>query len=331
MSKKGVLLINLGTPDSPNIADVKSYLKTFLMDKRVIQLPYLLRFILVHAIIVPFRSKKSAHAYQKIWLEQGSPLKIHTQNLINKLKQHVDSSTTHITYAMRYGHPSIAMALESLKHCDEITILPLYPQYASATTGSSLAEVFQYFSSKNMIPHLKILRDFYHHPSFIAALADSIKPWLGEQDHLLLSYHGLPENQLEDIGCHPVCKTICQTRLTPGKACYKQQCHLGSMYLAHHLGLSEQDYTVSFQSRLGKTPWIKPYTDEVLKDLAKRGVKRLLIACPSFVADCLETLEEIGIQAKAQWQEYGGESCQLIPCLNDHDNWVEGLKAILSL
>jgi ferrochelatase len=330
MTKKGFLLINLGTPNSPQLKDVKSYLKTFLMDERVINLPKLIRFILVYGIIVPFRSKKTTHAYQQIWTKDGSPLAFLTQKLIQQLQSNV-SKDIKIAYAMRYGNPSIASTLKSLQSCDEITILPLYPQYASATTGSSLIEVFDFFKTQEIIPSIKIIRDFFQHPAFIEALAASISPFLKPDQHLLLSYHGLPENQLHKIGCHPVCQGECPKELISGKACYKQQCYLGSIHIATKLKRSPEDYSISFQSRLGKTPWIKPYTDATLEKLAQRGIKKLAIACPSFVTDCLETLEEIAIQCKAQWYELGGEEFQFIPCLNDQQNWIDALKNILAL
>jgi ferrochelatase len=330
MTKKGFLLINLGTPNSSELKDVKSYLKTFLMDERVITLPKLIRFILVYGIIVPFRSKKTTHAYQQVWTKDGSPLAFLTQKLIQKLQINL-SHDVKITYAMRYGNPSIASALDSLKECDEITLLPLYPQYASATTASSLIEVFDYYKTQQIIPNIKIIRDFFGHQDFIQALAKSMKPYLKTDHHLLLSYHGLPENQLDKIGCKPVCRDKCPPNIIPGKACYKQQCYLTSTALATTLNLTNKQYSISFQSRLGKTPWIKPYTDETLEKLAKQGIKKLSVACPSFVTDCLETLEEIAIQCKEQWKELGGEEFQFIPCLNDQDVWIDALKKILAL
>lgn len=328
MHKKAFLLLNLGTPDAPTTSAVKRYLKTFLMDKRVIALPALIRFILVYGLIAPFRSRKSAHAYQQIWTKQGSPLLVHTENLINKLKLKI-KSPHQIAFAMRYGNPSINDTLKNLEPFDELVILPLYPQYASATTGSSIMAVFDYYKDQQVLPNIKIIRDFYQHPAYIQALSASIKPYLKGDYHLLMSYHGLPENQLEKLGCKPVCRTPCPETILPGKACYRQQCFMTSKAVASLLNLDEKNYTISFQSRLGKTPWIKPYTDEMIEELAKRGIKNLLVVCPAFVSDCLETLEEIGIQAKETWHLLGGEQLTLIPCLNAQDHWVEAITEML--
>lgn len=330
MHKKAFLLINLGTPDAPTTSAVKRYLKSFLMDKRVIALPSLIRFILVYGIIAPFRSKKSAHAYQQVWTKQGSPLLVHTKNLIEKLKLKIPSPHQ-VAFAMRYGNPSIEDTLNHLDAFDELVVIPLYPQYASATTGSSIIELFDYYQDKQILPNISIIREFYQHPAYIKALSESIRPYLKDDHHLLMSYHGLPENQLEKIGCKPVCKAPCPQTIIPGKACYRQQCFLTSKSIANTLNLDEKNYTISFQSRLGKTPWIKPYTDEVIENLAKQGIKNLLVVCPAFISDCLETLEEIGIQAKEKWQSLGGENLTLIPCLNDQDIWVDALAEILKI
>ena len=329
MKQKGILLINLGTPQAPTTKAVKSYLKTFLMDERVIAIPKLLRFILVYGIIAPFRSRRSAHAYQQIWTKEGSPLAVNTKNLVTKLKNNIAPSIQ-IEYGMRYGEPSIKNALKSLENCDEITVLPLYPQYASATSASSTLAVFDDLKSKQIIPELHIIREFYQHPAYLEALSQSIQPFLKPSFHLLLSYHGLPEYQLENLGCKPVCQSPCPNVIKPGKACYRQQCFITSKQVTDILGLSKDQWSISFQSRLGKTPWIKPYTDEMLNTLAQQGIKKLCIACPAFVADCLETLEEIGIQCKEQWLSLGGEDFVLVPCLNDQDIWVQGLTEILT-
>lgn len=324
--KSSILCINLGTPENPTLSSVKKYLKEFLMDRRVIALPAWVRWILVHLFIVPFRSKQSTKNYQSIWTDEGSPLRVHLVELIHKL-QNKYGTKAHVTYAMRYGYPSIPEVLEQLcKTSEELTIIPLYPQYASATNGSSLEAVFETLKCLEAIPSVRIIRDFYNDNGYIKALAHSISPYLSEKMHLLLSYHGLPENQLMKLGCKPVCSTECPVSLTDNnKPCYRQQCFATSRLLANELQLKNHQYSVSFQSRLGKTPWIKPYTDETLLQLASQGVKHLAIACPSFVADCLETLEEIGMQAKQSWKDLGGESFQLIPCLNAQDQWIDAL------
>lgn len=330
MKKSSILLINLGTPNSPNLQSIKKYLKEFLMDRRVIALPFWIRWILVNMIIVPVRSKQSTHNYQTIWTKDGSPLKIHTQELVKKLQKKYGAETQ-VAYAMRYGNPSIPEVLQHLCQTSEhITVVPLYPQYASATNGSSIEEVFNTLKNFEAIPELRIIRDFFDDSGYIRALSQSIAPYLKLDTHLLLSYHGLPENQLAKLGCNPVCQSECPMTPSINKPCYRQQCMITSHLVARELALNTNQYTVSFQSRLGKTPWIKPYTDETLKQLAAQGIKHLAVACPSFVADCLETLEEIGIQAKQTWQELGGESFQLIPCLNAQDVWVETLHKYLS-
>jgi protoporphyrin/coproporphyrin ferrochelatase len=330
MKKNSILCINLGTPDEPSTKAVRRYLKEFLMDKRVIALPFLIRWILVHIIIVPFRSRQSAHNYQTIWRQDGSPLMIYTKKLIHKLQKRL-APDTNVTFAMRYGKPSIPDVLKKLsQNSEHITVLPLYPQYASATNGSSIEDVLKTLESLEAIPSIRVIRDFYNDEDYINALSQSIKPYIDNNTHLLLSFHGLPENQLTKLGCQPVCQNTCPTTLKIGVPCYRQQSFITSQCVANALGLNSTQYTVSFQSRLGKTPWIKPYTDEMLHELSKKGIKHLAIACPSFVADCLETLEEIGIQAKQTWADLGGESFKLIPCLNDQDIWIEALVKILS-
>lgn len=328
MHKTGILLINLGTPDAPTLHSIKKYLKEFLMDKRVITLPTLLRFILVYGIIVPFRSKNSTHNYQTIWTDEGSPLLKHTRYLADKLQMILPESFE-VAYGMRYGNPSIKNALEILKDCEKLYILPLYPQYASATTGSSIEKVFEVLSQQTVIPHIQFIRDFYNHPSYIKAQAKSLQPFIKKDHHLILSFHGLPEHQLESLGCKPICQGACDLENIRIQGCYRQQSFINAFELTKALDIVQQDYTVSFQSRLGKTPWIKPYTDETLKNLAKQGIKKIQIACPSFVADCLETLEEIAITAKEQWLSLGGESFEYIPCLNSQDIWAKALKDIL--
>lgn len=326
--RRGLLLINLGTPKSANIPDVRNYLRAFLTDKRVIDLPALLRYVLVYVFILPFRVKRSAHAYQAIWTaEQGSPLLYHSQNLVDQLQKEVGSADT-IALGMRYGQPSIASALDRLKHCESISILPLYPQYSSAASGSSIEEALRIISSWDIIPSISVVRDFFQHPTYIKAQAELIKTHLQDQEHILFSYHGIPERHITKHGCKSVCVEDCPTLTDNIQGCYKAQCHQSSRLLAKELQILKNQYSTSFQSRLGRTPWIKPYTDEVLTKLAAKGIKKLVIVCPSFVADCLETLEEIGIRAKQQWAALGGQQLIVVPCLNDHPLWI---KAIVKL
>ncbi len=326
--KNGLLLINLGTPDQDSIPAVKKYLREFLTDKRVIDLPALLRYILVYFFILPFRTKKSAHAYQMIWTTQGSPLLFHHQNLARQLQIELGSDIK-VVLGMRYGSPSITSALNQLRDCQSITILPLYPQYSSAATGSSIEELMRIITTWEVIPSINIIRDFYQHSAYIKAQAEVIKNQLNEDTHLLFSYHGIPERQILKSGCEKICQNNCPEITTKNQGCYKAQCYETSRLLAQELKLDTQQYSTAFQSRLGKTPWIKPYTDELLIELAQNGVKKLAITCPSFVADCLETLEEIGMRTREQWMELGGEQFTLIPCMNEAPAWVNAIKIIV--
>lgn len=325
--RHGLLLINIGTPNSASVAGVRTYLCKFLTDKRVIDIPAWMRYALVYGLIAPFRAKKSAKAYQAIWTEEGSPLLRFSKQLVNKLQATLGDSAS-IALGMHYSKPSIADALDHLKNCETLTILPLYPQYSSSATGAAIEKVLHHIAGLEVIPNLKIIRDFYNHPIFIKTQADKIKPYLGQQDHLLFSYHGIPERQIIKAGCDSVCDKLCPKPSEKNPGCYKAQCEETSRLLAKELQLTPLQYTSSFQSRLGKIPWIQPYTEEILVELANKGIKNLIVACPSFVTDCLETLEEIGIRAKQQWQQLGGNQLNLIPGLNDDEAWI---KAILEI
>lgn len=326
---RGLLLINLGTPNSTDHAAVRRYLREFLVDKRVIDLPAPIRYLLVYAFILPFRTKRTAHAYQEIWTPQGSPLLINSLNAMKQLTHYLDPDYK-IALGMRYGQPSIEQALQSLKDCSTLTILPLYPQYSSAATGSALEHTLDRIKAQEVIPNVRIISEFYQHPAYLKAQTDLISTHLNEQDHLVFSYHGIPERQILKTGCHTVCKDICPSISKLNHNCYKAQCHQTSRLIAERLGLNSDQYSSSFQSRLGKTPWIKPYTDELFTSLAARGIKRVAVVCPSFVTDCLETIEEIGIRAQAQWQQLGGTGFKLIPCLNDHPAWLSAIKEIIA-
>ena len=328
--KKGLLLIQLGTPEAPTPSGVRHYLRLFLSDKRVITLPAPLRYLLLYLIILPTCSKRSAKAYQAIWTKKGSPLRVLTHQLANQLQNKL--STTHcVAEGMRYGEPSLKKALDSLAHCDEITILPLYPQYASSTTGSSIEAVFKYFKNKPVLPTLHIIRDFYAHPAFIKAQSMQLMPYIKKPfDHCLFSYHGLPVQHVQSTGCASICDNPCPEPNNKNSACYRAQCFETSRQLANRLGFNPNQYTTAFQSRLGKTPWIEPYTDTILEQLAQAGIKKLLVACPSFVTDCLETLEEIGIRAEKNWKALGGKTLTLVPCLNNEPHWVNALIRMMS-
>ena len=325
--KRGLLLINLGTPNSPEISSVRSYLREFLTDKRVIDLPALLRYVLVYAFILPFRTKRSAHAYQSIWTEQGSPLLFHSQNLVDQIQKEVGPENR-VVLGMRYGNPSIESALEQLRSCESITILPLYPQYSSAANGSSIEEALGIIGTWDLIPSISIISDFFQHPAYLKAQAQVIKPFLQDQTHVLFSYHGIPERQITKSSCKSICTQSCPALTDDIHRCYRAQCYETSRLLANELGLSAGNHSTAFQSRLGKTPWVKPYTDEVLAELIAKGIKKLIICCPSFVADCLETLEEIGIRLQEQWKALGGQELIVIPSMNSDLSWI---KAIITM
>lgn len=327
--KNGLLLINLGTPDDPSVSSVKRYLREFLTDKRVISLSLPLRYLLVYGVILPTRARRSAHAYQTIWTQQGSPLRYYSQQLTHRLQTTLYQKNYKVALGMRYGNPSLREAFASLAGCEKIVVLPLYPQYASATTGSSIEEVLRLLASQHTYPSIQVIRDFYAHESYIHAQAEQIKPYINQHDHLLFSYHGIPEYHLLEGGCHAVCASSCPIPKDTDTRCYRAQCFHTSALLANTCGLMASQYSTSFQSRLGKTPWIRPYTDEILVTLIEKGIRRLAIACPSFVTDCLETLEEIGIRAKQQWERLGGEQLTLIPCMNDEAAWVQAIIKLI--
>jgi ferrochelatase len=327
--KKGLLLINIGTPETASIKAVRQFLKAFLSDKRVIDLPTPLRYLLLYAFILPFRPQRSTLAYKEIWMTEGSPLLVYSQQLIKQLQTKLGNDYQ-VVLGMRYGNPNIKQALSELKNCKQLTILPLFPQYSSAATGSSLEEVLTQLSNPPLIPQLNIINEFYAHPQFIQAQASMIKPLLTEQTHILFSYHGIPERQIHKIACKKICISSCKPINEENDACYRAQCYQTSRLLALALNLPDQDYSTAFQSRLGKTPWIKPFTDQILVELIAKGIKNLIVACPSFVTDCLETLEEIGIRAKQQWLLAGGNSFTLVPCLNANEHWVDAIISLIT-
>lgn len=332
--QKGLLLINLGTPDRPTNRAARAYLRAFLSDPRVLDLPFVFRWVLLNTCILPFRSRRTSSAYRKIWCDTGSPLRYNTEQLTHKMAQRLPEDYR-VAFGMRYGKPSITLGLDQLASCTSITLLPLFPQYASASTGSAIAAALDYFGKQRSIPSLHVINHFYRHPAFIRAYAAHIKAHIAwKPNHLLLlSYHGLPERHLLRSGCQASCdrQQACPSIQKVNARCYRAQCYETSRLLAHALHLSDTQYKVCFQSRLGRIPWIKPYTDETLHTLRQAGVQNLTIACPSFVSDCLETLEEIGITANAYWQRLGGHTFQLIPCLNADDRWVDALLAIVGV
>jgi ferrochelatase len=332
MNKIGVILINLGTPDHCNHLSVYRYLKEFLSDPRVIDLAALPRWILTNLIIVPFRYKKTTQAYQAIWQKTGSPLLINSQKLQTALSKELGDSYQ-IEIAMRYGKPSISRALNNLSHCNQLVVIPLFPQYSSAATGSAIAQVFSLLEKKWNIPSIKLIKDFYNHPGYINAYADIIKKTIVHTppEYILFSYHGLPERHIVKSGCQARCDRFntCPSVTEDNFYCYRAQCYTASYLLANALNLSHEQYKVVFQSRLGRTAWIKPYTDLVLSQLRQKNIKNIAVVCPSFVADCLETLEEINIRLRKQWLLLGGQTLTFIPCLNDHPRWVKAIAEMI--
>jgi ferrochelatase len=326
----GLLLINLGTPAAPTTADVRRYLREFLSDPRVIDIHPVARALLLNLVILPSRPAKTAHAYRAIWdAQRGSPLMFHSQDLTAAVQRTLGDAWK-VVLAMRYGEPSIASALASLREVDRIVVLPLYPQYAASSTATSVARVMELAGAGWDVPAIDVIPAFHADPGFIGAFADVARPVLDRlrPDHVLFSFHGLPERQIkksDPTGAHCLASPTCCDQPRPG--CYRSQCFATARALAGALGVTA--HTVCFQSRLGRTPWIQPHTDVVIEELARQGVKRLAVVCPSFVADCLETLEEIAIRLRAQWQAAGGEELELVPSLNATSAWVEAVCALV--
>jgi ferrochelatase len=335
MSKEAILLINLGTPDDPTPGKVGKYLTQFLNDKRVIDINPIGRFILVNGIIVPFRSFKSSKLYKAIWTKEGSPLLLHSIDLKNKLQQIV-SSDTHVELAMRYQTPSIKNALENLRKLrpEKIHIIPLYPQYASSSTGSTLEEVLNRIKRWEVIPNLNVISKFYDHPKFIEALVSEAKNYdINAYDHILFSYHGLPERQILKGAAHYGNNTCqmgdCCNKITANnRYCYRANSMETTRQLVKALNIPEGKYTSAFQSRLDDK-WLKPYSDKVVAELAKKGAKNILVFSPAFVADCLETIYEIGTEYQEIFHENGGEKVTLVRSLNSSDTWVKAVKEIV--
>ena len=330
--KTTVLLINLGTPDSPSTSDVRSYLGQFLNDPRVVDLPWLLRKILVNLIIVPFRAPKSAEIYRKLWTDEGSPIVTHGEHVQKLLQEKLGEEYT-VELAMRYKNPSIPDVLERIRKSnpDRIIVLPLFPQYASASTGSALEEVMAEVKRWWVIPEIRFISQYWDHPAFVHALVERGRDYdWREYDHVLFSYHGLPERQVDKVYEEGECQDRdCEHEITPeNKYCYKATCYGTTRLLAGALGIPEKNYTVCFQSRLDKK-WLEPFADKVVEEQASKGAKRLLVFSPSFVADCLETTIEISDEYQELFVEKGGEKVQLVESLNDHPAWIEALEALV--
>lgn len=333
----GLLLINLGTPDSPDTPDVRRYLDQFLMDPRVIDINPLGRAALVKLAILPFRPKESGEAYRQIWTERGSPLLFHTEDLAAGVRERLGDDVQ-VEIAMRYQSPSIESALDRFRAngVDQIVAFPLFPQYSSAATGSAVQELWERAGERWNTPSIVNVPAFYEHPAFIEAFAKVAEPILADMkpDRVLFSYHGLPERHVrksdESEGqTHCLATAGCCDAITPAnRHCYRAQCYATTRAIVARLGLAEGEYEVAFQSRLGRDPWIKPYTDERLEALPGEGIKSVAVMCPAFVADCLETLEEIGMRAEEDFKAAGGEALRLVPSLNSSPAWIDAVVRI---
>jgi ferrochelatase len=333
--RTGLLLVNLGTPASPRPADVRPYLREFLMDPRVIDIPAWRRWLIVNLLILPFRPRQSGEAYAKIWTDRGSPLLYHTEDLAAGVRERLGDGTR-VEVAMRYGSPSIGSALGRMREngIDRIVVFPLYPQYSSAATGSTVEKVFAEASRLWNTPYLQVVPPFFDHPAFIDACCRVARPRLEKLDpeKVFFSFHGLPERQVrksDERGGHCLERPDCCDRLVfANRNCYRAQCLATARLVADGLGIPEERRVVCFQSRLGRTPWLRPYTDVVLEQEARRGCRRAAIFSPAFVADCLETLEELGMRGAEQWRQHGGETLELIPAVNSTEPWIDAVVAI---
>jgi ferrochelatase len=336
VNRRGLLLLNLGTPAAPTVPAVRRYLREFLSDPRVIDINPILRTLLLYGFILPTRPRQSARAYESIWSERGSPLLVHGRDLAQKLRQSLGEAW-HVELAMRYQEPSIASALQQFSEhgVAQIVVFPLFPHYSSAAWGSATERVLTLASKRWNVPALQVVPPYYEHPAFVEALAEVTKRSLKgfQADRILMSFHGLPERQLrksdENQVKHCLQDPSCCDVIGPANQyCYRAHCFATSRVLAKCLGLAGESWEITFQSRLGRIPWIRPYTDERIRELARAGVKRLAVACPSFTADCLETLEEIGIRAREDFRAHGGEELRLVPSLNSDDRWVRTIAQI---
>ncbi|TDO28746.1 ferrochelatase [Sediminibacterium goheungense] len=326
-AKRALLLMNLGSPDSTAVKDVRRYLNEFLMDGRVIDIPYLVRVLLVKGIIVPFRAPKSAEAYRSIWTKEGSPLIVLTKQLQEALQHQIVEP---VAIAMRYGNPSPKQAYDHLlkehPELEEVVLLPLYPHYAMSSYETAVEYAKEQYEKGHYPFKLHTIQPFYDDADYIDALAQSIQPYTEEAyDHILFSYHGVPQRHIrksDTTGCHCLKVNNCCETASPAHAtCYRHQLVVTTKLVAEKLGIPKEKYSISFQSRLGKG-WLEPFTDKRLEAMPGEGIKKLLVACPAFISDCLETIEEIGEEGKETFLHAGGESFTLIPCLNTHPAWV---------
>jgi ferrochelatase len=317
--KTGILLVNLGTPDAPTAQAVRPYLKQFLGDARVVEIPKPIWWLILNGIILNVRPKKSAAKYASVWLAEGSPLRVYTEKQAVLLKGYLGERSKApliVDFAMTYGNPSIADALSRMKaqNCQRILVVPLFPQYAASSTAPAFDQVFTELQQMRNTPAIRTIRHFHDHTGYINALASNINDyWMqhGRPEKLVMSFHGVPQYTLD--------------KGDP----YHCECHKTGRLLAEALGLKKDQYTVSFQSRFGKAEWIKPYTTSTLLELGKQKTRRVDVVCPGFVADCLETLEEIAMEGKEDFQHAGGGEYHYIPCLNDRNDWIHALTDLV--
>ena len=330
---KGVLLVNLGSPDSPSVHDVRKYLREFLMDGRVLDAPWPVRFCVVNFAILPSRPKESAHAYEKIWTPSGSPLVVTSRHVREKLSARV---AVPVELAMRYQNPSILSALRKLaeRQVTQLLVIPLFPHFAMSSFETAAVRVKELAARWTPQIKVEIQPPYFDAPEYIAALVASAKNHLDAgYDHLLFSFHGIPERHLkksDPTGGHCLmAKDCCNVASEAHAFCYRHQCFRTAMEFTKAANVPAGKWSVSFQSRLGKDPWLKPYTDFELVEFPKRGIKKLLVICPAFVSDCLETIEEIGMRGKESFLEAGGKEFALIPCLNEHPMWISTLEKMI--
>jgi len=335
MNKKGVLLINLGSPDSTTVSDVRKYLREFLMDGRVLDMPWPIRWCVVNLAILPSRPKESAEAYKKIWTPEGSPLVVSSHHIQRELQRRLGNEAV-VELAMRYQNPSIESAITKLKDqgVTELLVFPLFPHYAMSSYETAVVRAQELSARIAPAMRLQIAEPYYDNAEYIAALVASAKPYLQQEyDHLLFSFHGLPERHLrkaDPTGSHCLsAPNCCETPSVAHATCYRAQCFATMRAFVKAAGIPPNKYSVAFQSRLGRDPWLKPYTDFELTRLAGEGVKKMLVICPAFVSDCLETLEEIAMRGKETFLKDGGTDLKLIPCMNEHPRWLEALEKIV--
>ncbi len=332
--RTAVLLVNLGTPDSPSTGDVRKYLREFLCDPRVIDISAVGRFFLVNFIIAPIRGPRSAKLYRAIWTENGSPLLYYTRRQAELLQSKLGKEYQ-VEFAMRYQSPSLDTVLEKLRKpiYKKIIVLPLFPQYASASTGSVHEKIMDIVSRWQVVPEITFINSFCDHPGFINSFSSIGKEYSPEKfDHILFSFHGLPERQIQKADSTGTClQNDCCEQFTKNNAyCYRAQCFQTARKMAESMGIPKERYTICFQSRLGKTPWIKPYSDQVIRERAENGDKRILVFAPAFTSDCLETIYEIGVEYQELFQKYGGEEVKLVPSLNDSALWIDAMKELVA-